>query len=35
VRGSLFTLYTEVKSIRRVGPEPARFEVPAGYTLKR
>ena len=33
--GSLFNLYTEVKSIRTVAPDPARFEVPGGYTLKK
>jgi hypothetical protein len=33
--GSLFNLYTEVKSIRTLGPDPTRFEIPAGYTLKK
>lgn len=33
-RPSLFTLYTEVKSVRSVPSEPARFEVPAGYSRK-
>ncbi len=33
--GSLFTLYTEVRSIRTAPADPTRFEVPAGFTLKR
>lgn len=33
--GSLFNFYTEVRSIRTGGHDPARFEVPAGYTLKK
>ncbi|MGH7266260.1 MAG: hypothetical protein ACREMB_15650 [Candidatus Rokuibacteriota bacterium] len=33
-RPSLFTLYTEVKSVRSLASDPARFEVPAGYTRK-
>ncbi len=32
--GALFTLYTEVKSIRTTGAEPTRFEVPTGYTRR-
>jgi hypothetical protein len=32
--GPLFSLYTEIRSIRTVAAEPARFEVPAGYTRK-
>jgi hypothetical protein len=32
--GALFTYYTEVKSLRTTSPDPARFEVPAGYTKK-
>jgi hypothetical protein len=34
-RGALFTLYTEVKSIRAVAADPTRFEVSAGFTLKK
>jgi hypothetical protein len=34
-KGSLFSLYTEVKSIRTVPADPTRFEVPAGFTLKK
>jgi hypothetical protein len=34
-KGALFNLYTEVKSIRTVRADPTRFEVPAGYTLKK
>ena len=33
-RGPLFGLYTEVKSLRTVPADPARFEVPAGFTRK-
>jgi hypothetical protein len=32
--GTLFNLYTEVKSIRATGPDPTRYEIPAGYTKK-
>jgi hypothetical protein len=32
--GSLFSLYTEIKSLKTTAPEPARFEVPAGFTRK-
>jgi hypothetical protein len=34
-KGSLFNLYSEVKSIRTVPADPTRFEVPAGFTLKK
>jgi hypothetical protein len=34
-KGALFNLYSEVKSIRTVPGDPTRFEVPAGYTLKK
>jgi hypothetical protein len=27
-------IYTEVKSLKATAPEPARFEVPAGFTRK-
>ena len=33
--GALVNFYTEVKSIRTTGHDAGRFEVPAGYTLKR
>jgi hypothetical protein len=33
-RGPLFGFYTEVKSLRTVPAEPARFEVPAGFTRR-
>jgi hypothetical protein len=32
--GSIFALYTEIRSIRTVAGDPSRFEVPAGYTRK-
>ena len=32
---ALFTFYTEVKSIRKLAADPGRFEVPAGFTLKK
>ncbi len=32
--GVVFTLETEVRGLRVVPPDPARFEVPAGYTRK-
>jgi hypothetical protein len=32
--GSLFSVYTEIKSLKTTAPEPARFEVPAGFTRK-
>jgi len=32
--GAIFSLYTEVKSIRAVPADPARFEVPGDYTRK-
>jgi hypothetical protein len=32
--GALFNLYTEVKSIHTTGADPARYEVPAGFTKK-
>lgn len=34
-RRPLFSLQTEVKSLRVMPADPGRFEVPAGYTLKR
>jgi hypothetical protein len=34
-KGSLFNLYSEVKSIRTVPADPTRFEVPPGFTLKQ
>jgi hypothetical protein len=34
-KGALFSLYSEVKSIRTVPADPTRFDVPAGFTLKR
>ena len=30
----VFDLYSEIRSLKLVSGEPARFEVPAGYTLK-
>jgi len=33
--GALFNFYTEVKSVRTSAHEDGRFEVPAGYTLKK
>jgi len=32
--GALFSLSTEVKSVKAIARDPARFEVPAGYTKK-
>jgi hypothetical protein len=32
--GTLFNLYTEVKSIKTTGADPARYEIPAGFTKK-
>jgi hypothetical protein len=33
--GAIFSFYTEVKSIRASAADPVRFEIPAGYTLKK
>lgn len=33
--GALFNYYTEIKSLRTTAHDTGRFEVPAGYTLKK
>jgi hypothetical protein len=32
--GGLLSVYSEIKGLRTTAPEPARFEVPAGFTRK-